>query len=263
VSATTAAVAPQPFLVQIEPRLRKPSWGLASPFREQHDLERVAAATGVSIEESAAPGGGRRARLNRHRTAWRSTWSAAGSRWRNWRRQTLLGPINTPSVKARINQTVRPPLAPSPIFKLGHLVIQRPDFDRAAQWYMRHIGLIPSDVQVLADGFSRPGFFRLDRGDQPADHHSLAILGAPGIGLLHVSFETFDLDAVGQGHQFLRARAGPPIGHRPPYAGQPGVRLLERPRRRRVGALRRRRRHERQLSHRLSRTRAWNAVDLG
>ena len=169
------------------------------------DLERLAAATGAAIEPVEAPGRGRRVRLTDPdglavdvvHGAERTTDEAA---------PRTPSPVNTPANKARVNQAIRPPLEPSPIFKLGHVVLQRPDFDRAAQWYMRHIGLIPSDVQVLADGSPALAFFRLDRGAEPADHHSVAILGAPVTGLLHVSFETFDIDAVGQGHQYLKAK---------------------------------------------------------
>jgi len=193
-----------PFLVQIEPGPEDAFLGFGVSVREPAELERIATATRVPIEESTAPGGGRRVRLTDPDGL--AVDVVCGQQpVAELAAPNALGPINTPSVKARINQTVRPPLAPSPIFKLGHIVIQRPDFDRAAQWYMRHIGIIPSDVQVLADGSPALAFFRLDRGDRPADHHSVAILGAPGTGLLHVSFETFDLDAVGQGHNYLRA----------------------------------------------------------
>src|SRR6266702_7292843 len=44
-----------------------------------------------------------------------------------------------------------------------------------------------------------------DLASPPADHHSLALLCGPAAKLLHVSFETLDLESVGQGHQYLRA----------------------------------------------------------
>src|SRR6267378_2912026 len=113
--------------------------------------------------------------------------------------------FNTPGNKRRVNETVRPPLEPSPVFRLGHVVLQRPDFDRSIQWYMHHFGLIPTDVFALPDGRPNLAFMRLDRGSEPADHHTLALLGGPATNLLHVSFETFDIDSLGQGQQFLRA----------------------------------------------------------
>ena len=199
-----------PFLVQIEPAADDAFLGFGVAVREQNDLERIATATGVPIEESAAPGGGRRARLIDPDGL--AVDVVCGQQpVAELAAPTVLGPINTPSVKARINQTVRPPLAPSPIFRLGHLVIQRPDFDRAAQWYMRHIGLLASDVQALPDGSPGMIFLRLDRGDQATDHHSVAILSGPSIDVLHVAFETLDIETVGQGHQHLRGQGWTPF----------------------------------------------------
>lgn len=198
-----------PYLVVIEPGAADAFLGFGVNAGHADDLERIAAATGRPIEAQAGPGGGRRVRLT-DPDGLGVDVVFGQTLVEPLPAPTALGPVNTPWAKARVNQTVRPPLEPAPIFKFGHVVLRRPDFDGATQWYMRHIGLIPSDVQVLDDGTPALAFFRLDRGDQPADHHSVAILGAPGAGLLHVSFETFDIDAVGQGHQVLRARGWTP-----------------------------------------------------
>jgi hypothetical protein len=121
-----------------------------------------------------------------------------------------LPPVNIPSRRQRVNEGVRTALEPSPIFRIGHVVLERLDFMEAAQWYMRHFGIIASDVQAFPSGKLGLGFFRLDRGAKPADHHTVAILGGAKTGILHVSFETFDLESVGQGHQYLRARGWTP-----------------------------------------------------
>jgi hypothetical protein len=75
---------------------------------------------------------------------------------------------------------------------------------------MRHLGLIASDIQFLEDGKPALGFFRLDRGTTPADHHSVALISGPAVGMLHVSFETLDLDSLGQGHRYLKERGWTP-----------------------------------------------------
>lgn len=198
-----------PYLVAVAPGLEDAFAGFGVTVQERADLVRLAAAVDAPISAVDAPGGGERVRLTDPYGL--GVDVVAGQRpVAPLAEAAAPSPVNTPTAKARVNQTVRPPLRPSPIYKLGHVVLQRPDFDLAAQWYMRHIGLIPSDVQVLADGAPALAFFRLDRDERPADHHSVAILGAPGVGLLHVSFETFDMDAVGQGHQFLRAQGWTP-----------------------------------------------------
>jgi catechol 2,3-dioxygenase-like lactoylglutathione lyase family enzyme len=198
-------VSAAPFLVAIEPGGDDAFVGLGVTAARAADLKVLADALGVAVEDAPTPGGGQRVRLV-DPDGLEVTVVHGATALLPLVGPAELGPVNTPFHKKRVNATVRPPLAPSPIFKLGHVVLQRPDFDRAAAWYMRHLGIIPSDIQVLDDGTPALGFFRLDRGGEPADHHSIAILGGPGTGLLHVSFETFDIDSVGQGHQFLKAK---------------------------------------------------------
>jgi hypothetical protein len=194
-----------PYLVSVTESSRDAIRGFAFAAREAADLERLAAATGRPIEPVTEVGGGKRVRLidpdglgvdlvHGFEPAPAIEISEG------------LRPVNTPFEKERVNATVRSTTQPSPLFKLGHLVLQRPDFERASEWYMRHFGLIPSDVQCLPDGQPALGFFRLNRGATPADHHSVALLCGPATKLLHVSFETLDLESVGQGNQHLRAR---------------------------------------------------------
>ncbi len=198
-----------PYLVAIEPADQDAFAGFGASVSNGADLDLLSAATEARVETVAAPGGGRRVRLTDPDGLIVELVHGAQP-VEPLPAPVALSPVNTPANKSRVNATIRPPLVPSPIFRLGHIVLQRPDFERAAQWYMRHLGIIPSDVQVLADGSPALAFFRLDRGAEPADHHSVALLGGPGVSLLHVSFETFDLDAVGQGHQYLRARGWTP-----------------------------------------------------
>jgi catechol 2,3-dioxygenase-like lactoylglutathione lyase family enzyme len=196
--------ADQPYCVALVPADVDRLDSIAFEARDVSDLERLANATGAQVEPAQGPGGGMRVRLTDpdglrvdlvHGAQRREALST--------RHDTI--PFNTPGDKRRVNQTVRPPLEPSPVFRLGHVVLQRPDFDRSIQWYMRHFGLIPTDVFALPDGRPNLAFMRLDRGSEPADHHAVAILGGPAPSLLHVSFETFDIDSLGQGQQFLRA----------------------------------------------------------
>ncbi len=109
----------------------------------------------------------------------------------------------------RVNATVRAPLEPAAVTRLGHVVLQTVDFAGMARWYGRHLGLIPTDVQYLADGTPNLAFFRLDLGDTPADHHSLVLAGGIEEKYEHSAYEVIDLDALGQGQNVLRAK-----GHR-------------------------------------------------
>ena len=50
-------------------------------------------------------------------------------------------------------------------------------------------------------------FMRCDRGDKPADHHTLFLAQLPGpLGLLHAAFEVANLDDLMLGHQHLKAK---------------------------------------------------------
>jgi Glyoxalase/Bleomycin resistance protein/Dioxygenase superfamily len=106
----------------------------------------------------------------------------------------------------RVNRTMRTPIEPAKVIRLGHLVLQTVDFASMAAWYLRVLGLIPSDVQYLADGSPNLAFCRLNLGDTPADHHTLVIVGALEEKYEHSAYEVIDQDALGQGYQVLRAQ---------------------------------------------------------
>jgi catechol-2,3-dioxygenase len=116
---------------------------------------------------------------------------------------------NTADHTPRVNRTVRTPIEPARVARLGHVVLQTLDFMRMAQWYLRVLGLRPTDVQYLPDGSPNLAFCRLDLGRQPADHHTLVIVGGIEEKYEHSAYEVLDLDALGQGQQVLRAQ-----GHR-------------------------------------------------
>ena len=116
-------------------------------------------------------------------------------------------PSNSPSKISRINAGIRPPLRPSPVMNLGHCVLATNNFERAANWYMEHLGLIPTDVVCLDDATPVITFMRLDRGDTPADHHTIVLSKGTGVGYEHSAYEVQDLDALAQGQQFLKMKS--------------------------------------------------------
>ena len=174
------------------------------------DLQRLVRESGArTLEPQSIPGGGRGVELidPAGHALWlltdRPQLAALPVR------DPLYAGINTVEHKARVNTTVRAPVEPAAVLRIGHMVLQTTDFPTMAAWYMRHLGLIPTDVQYLADGSPALTFFRLDLGDRPADHHSFVLLGGLEEKFEHSAYEVIDLDAVGQGQQVLRAR-----GHR-------------------------------------------------
>jgi Glyoxalase/Bleomycin resistance protein/Dioxygenase superfamily len=197
------------YVVAVVPSDQDRFVGFAVSVEKAGDLEQLSKVAGIGIDAAEGPGGGRRVRLVDPHGFRVDVIHGAASVAPLPTRDALI-PVNTPARHARVNTGVRTPVEPSPIFRFGHVVLQQPDVSRSAAWYMRHIGLIASDIQTLPDGSPGMAFFRLDRGDQPTDHHSVAILGGPKAGVVHVAFETFDIEAVGQGHQHLRGNGWTP-----------------------------------------------------
>jgi hypothetical protein len=169
------------------------------------ELDTIARETGVDIEKCEGPGGGSRVRLHDPDGLIVDVVHGRELVQRTEARSEAFKP-NTPAEKSRVNRGVRTSAEPSPIEKLGHMVLAVSDFEVTCQWYMRHLGVIPTDVQCVADGTPALAFCRLDRGDKPADHHSVVFLQHFGPGLMHTAYETLDLDSIGQGAQYLRLK---------------------------------------------------------
>jgi catechol 2,3-dioxygenase-like lactoylglutathione lyase family enzyme len=183
--------------------------GPAFRMSDDTDLERYTAEFGATpLAPQSIPGGGHGIELLD--PSGRSVWllQRQGQVERLPLREALAA-TNTAHHLPRVNRTVRSPIEPARVVKLGHLVLQTVDFRRMVDWYMRVLGLIPTDVQYLADGSPNLAFCRLDLGAQPADHHTLVLVGALEEKYEHSAYEVIDLDALGQGQQVLRAQ-----GHR-------------------------------------------------
>jgi len=114
--------------------------------------------------------------------------------------------MNSIDSRSRVNDTQRPPMTPPDVIRLGHVALELADYQATAGWYTQHLGFIPSDVEVLPDGSPAVAFLRLNRGDQPSDHHTLALVQTFAPVLNHISFELIDADAVGIGNRLMRDR---------------------------------------------------------
>lgn len=117
-------------------------------------------------------------------------------------------PVNGSAAPARINRTVRAAHGHRPtVAKLGHTVLGVRRIEASLRWYQHHLGLIVSDFQVLRDD-PRPvvAFLRCDLGDEPTDHHTLALGSAVDVGHLHSAFELEDAAEVLEANAHLVAQ---------------------------------------------------------
>jgi len=181
--------------------------GPAFVMSEDTDLGRYVQTMGARwLAPAELPAGGRGVELNdpSGRPVWllQDQHAAAALRVR----QPLVADTNTPVHAPRVNRSVRMPIEPAQVVRLGHVVFQTVDFPHMIDWYQRMLGIIPTDVQYLADGSPTLAFCRLNLGAQPADHHTVVIVGAIEEKYEHSAYEVIDLDALGQGQQVLRAQ---------------------------------------------------------
>jgi catechol 2,3-dioxygenase-like lactoylglutathione lyase family enzyme len=194
----------RPFLHVTEPgEARFLAVGLRAESVE--DLAVLAAHDGVSVEDLAEPGGGMVVRL---------------SDPDGYRVEVVAGqvksepslpfadlPRNSAAAKPRLRQPVRLDPAPAHVRRIGHAVLKVRDFRASEKWYKDRFGFLTSDEVEAARDVPLGAFMRCDRGDKPADHHTLFLAQLPGeLGILHAAFEVANLDDLMLGHQHLTAK---------------------------------------------------------
>ncbi|CAD5109909.1 VOC family protein [Zestomonas carbonaria] len=196
---------PAPYCYRIRQANKARFVGFGLALASRADLEHIARLPGASaIESLVTPGGGECVRLTDPSGFLIEAIHGQQPSPAIPHRAPL--PLNVVDEVPRINATQRPPIAPPEIIKLGHVVLEVADYQATCAWYTEHFGFIPSDVQVLPDGSPAVTFMRLDLGDTPADHHTLAIAQGFMATYSHSAYEVVDADAVGMGQRVLHER---------------------------------------------------------
>ncbi|MGB5810438.1 MAG: VOC family protein [Polyangiales bacterium] len=113
---------------------------------------------------------------------------------------------NSPHRTGRVDEPFAAPHGVPRVARLGHAVMETTDLPNAVDWYQRVFGLLVSDVQVLPDGTPVVAFCRCDLGDQPTDHHTVALGQTFRTGFEHAAFEVETIEAVTRGQHHLRER---------------------------------------------------------
>ena len=169
------------------------------------DLETLAASQGVAVEDFEEPGGGKVVRLTDP-----DGYGVEVVAGQSKSKMSLPRPDpkrNTAAVKPRLRATIRLDPAPAHVRRIGHAVLKVTDFRRSEAWYKDRFGFLTSDEVEADEGVPLGAFMRCDRGDRPADHHTLFLAQLPGpLGLLHAAFEVANLDDLMLGHQHLKAK---------------------------------------------------------
>lgn len=169
------------------------------------DLEVLAAMEGASpVEDITAPGGGKRVRFtdpNGHKVEVVAGRDSVGAL--DMHRRT---PINSAAQQLRVDKTLRSGDGPAQVMRLGHCVLNVVDFRQSEAWYKERFGLITSDEIEIEKGTSIGAFMRCDRGNLPADHHTLFLLGTGEAGFNHAAFEVANVDDLMAGNSHLAAK---------------------------------------------------------
>ena len=86
------------------------------------------------------------------------------------------------------------------------MVLQTTKYLEALNWYCDHLGMIVSDFLYYRGRRNRGpvmSFIRCDRGQTPADHHTLAIALGPSNRYIHSAYQVSDIDAMAAGVRYL------------------------------------------------------------
>jgi catechol 2,3-dioxygenase-like lactoylglutathione lyase family enzyme len=169
------------------------------------DLEKLAGKAGAKVEALEGPGGGKVVRLKDPDGF--SVEAVAGREAAPAVAPPPAAILNDARAQTRANAPKRVRQGASHIRRLGHCVLNVSNFRASEAWYKEHFGFITSDEIKMSPEFSLGAFMRCDRGDKPADHHTLFLLGTGAPKFNHAAYEVTDLDDLMSGHDLLKDKA--------------------------------------------------------
>jgi catechol 2,3-dioxygenase-like lactoylglutathione lyase family enzyme len=177
--------------------------GIAFEVDDERDLTRAGASEVRALD---GPGGGRGATLTDPNGI--AIHLVTGIARREPDRLPPLMTLNQGAEKSRRGVWQhKAPLGPPPLLRLGHIGLFIRDWKACDAWYGEVLGLIPSDL--LYAGAAENvigGFYRVDRGEEWVDHHTVAFFQMGEPGLHHLSFEVPNPETQFMGHRWMSQR---------------------------------------------------------
>lgn len=114
---------------------------------------------------------------------------------------------NSSQNSPRVNVPVRTKVEATLTSRISHAAILVENATIAVEWFKEKLGFLASDYIKTPDGSTIAAcFMRADKGIEPCDHHTLAIVQDPQLGVHHSSFWTTDMDSLCAGHYWLKAQ---------------------------------------------------------
>jgi len=107
-------------------------------------------------------------------------------------------------VMSTIGNASRLKFGPAHVRRLSHGVLATPHLEATLAWFRDTLGLLRTDEFYLgAPENLVGGFYRLDRGDEPVDHHVLNCYRNERSGYQHASYVVEDVEDLLIGHSHL------------------------------------------------------------
>jgi catechol 2,3-dioxygenase-like lactoylglutathione lyase family enzyme len=171
---------------------------------DRADLDVLAAATGAAVEPLEEPGGGFAVHLED--PDGRRVDVVAGIERADPICVRGHAPLNVGAERVRIGELQRVSTGASQVKRFGHAALKTPSLAALSGWYSETLGFLVSDDLYFAAPDEPIGrFMRCDRGDLPADHHTLLIVETGEVKLGHCAWEVADFDDLMAGHDHLLA----------------------------------------------------------
>jgi catechol 2,3-dioxygenase-like lactoylglutathione lyase family enzyme len=169
------------------------------------DLEILAAAEGKAVEDMDEPGGGKVLRL---RDPDGFLVEVVSGQEKLESEALEPEPLrNSCTARPRLRQCVELGKGPAHVHRIGHCVLNVSDFRTSEAWYKERFGFLTSDEVEAKPGLPLGAFMRCDRGDKPADHHTLFLAQLPQKpGFMHAAFEVANFDDLMLGHDHLKTK---------------------------------------------------------
>lgn len=179
--------------------------GVAFKARSLDDLAKLARENDAKVEPLSGPGGGHVVRLTD--PDGNKVEAVAGRAQAPALDLPQAAPSNDARTKQRHNARKQVSAGAAHVKRLGHAVLNVANFRASEAWYKERFGFITSDEIKMSPEFSLGAFMRCDRGPEPADHHTLFLLGTGQPKFNHAAFEVADLDDLMKGHDLLKQKS--------------------------------------------------------
>lgn len=199
------------YQVIVEPASRSSLIALALEADQLTDLDRYALRAGSEVVPIQSPGGGAMVELIDPDGKSIRIVHGIAKRVADTPREAMV--VNYASDRPRIGkQQLFAEIGPAQLLRLGHVGLFAQNMAACHEWYCDVLGLIPSDLMYAGPKENVvAGFYRIDRGNEWVDHHTLALFGFGKSELHHVSFEVADSESQFMAHRWLTRQQHEPI----------------------------------------------------